>query len=972
MTYWKIDHMADVLTVLALEQSGQLKPGEFVEEGAYPFDTWYQLRKRRLKRSKLPDLPFDQGSPRGLLRPVGWPRLLRKLGLTADPGGRIGRDVIAVIPDQVTFATIVREHVLLDQGWMRFAMTDDEAPRYLLRVREPALWSLMRAPDTVTLYNAVPAVEGLFLQRGHRVTDELRHAQLSLSRESIVLFDGDRTVRELRGTWHDVSSVVDLAGPEPTVLCDAAAGPDSLRITIPLRLVDAPSDTSPTLFRADDIAKLERVLQRTPPELLLGVRAWIARTGEVWILADERHTSRGILAQLDDLFAPYICLGRRVFVPAGKAFLPRLDEGRVLAAYSHLGRDYLCATDRETARDATGETTQKTAHETTHDSLELIALPAKALLDLDKLVEYRAEQAVRQLEPFESTWQFDLRELIKTATTGAGGGRGADKARPASDEPERETSDSAPRRDEREDRQRGSARQPSRDALMAEIREVDRGLSEHHTRSALWHQRSMLSARLGDRQAALVAFLSAACLEGDDHFVSAVLRSLNNRDLLASDLAALFVRGASEEAKGEALARIRRGSFSAEETYALQLYYAWFFHEPDVFDGVVEAMHRGFPGSHYRFCQFDDYDASVAVGEPMAGPDSRPGSSSGTDGSPANGLVDPAVHRFIRIINEESRRPLERVIIRQLNLMLRANGLQGLPEPTTPRLRGLLETRYRWLASYGKNRRTPRNCADHTEMWLENVEMSGLRETRVEELFVGDVYRPVLTWDFVDQCTEQAESIFERYSSGDDGWSAELLDEPKATDDLSCLRYQRLVLYLVTRFGPLRDFERFILPWDTDGDFSFYRFVVNCDHYRLCLLYDRDLDENELLTALFRLLPEPRVGYTTFPDFRDAAENLLLCLFLSGCTMRQSLLEDLLRLTLAWLDSHQEIERALDEFLGLISYIAAGFLYREMPQNVGVYRFYAKKKGLWMSHAHRMSQRGFRGFLALHHHGDRS
>ena len=931
MIYLHTPTFADILSLKCLcDTHAELEGGYFVEEIDYPWHTWWVIKSKwRAAKQKqiLEKLPWEVGEPTGKTRKIDWPNLLRKLALEPDPSHRIHTSVVLRTPSEAVFMQVIKDHYLLQQGELYFCSPGETERNWLIKILHPSLWSLCRLPAdaSYTIYNEIPELQCVYLARGcklNTLTSPL--GRFHTERNTTILLHQDASLIDLKAHWQPITTIIDLKSSGARIL----SGAETTRISVPIRLVDEVSTAPPALWRVDDAEKLRRTLSRAGVELLDGFRAWFAASGHIWLLSEGDYHDRGLAAQFTEQFASFTRLASRVFIPRGKSLMPRLTEAQILDTHDCPNSDYLCL-------------------DAGPDEPCALILPAQDLKDLRHVIVYSAELAVRSLDAFESFWSFRFHDLIPRPIIS--GERPPSKTAESVLEETAEPQTAKAPRKKRTRRRSASQVERETEHILTRIREIDALLFRDVENAKLWRERAGLSASMDNPDEALAAALTAVIIDGDHR---TFFRTVKSHHETSPRFEAMFDGEPDEDEKGRLLAAMRVKTLPAESNYSLQLYYAARFEDPDVFDAATSAMRSGYHDGSHPFIRLEtDAGPPVSAGEMVA------------DGIE---LAELKTHisQFLAIVEACADPALQGLIQKQFSTLLRENIGQGLPVRQPAQLRGHLKTLWDLLD-------TPQpvtaNLEKSTQLWLDTVAMSGLRQAKPEALFVGELYRPVITWTFVEESQSRVENIFQRFSDGKADWEADL-QLPEQASDFDDIRQQRLLLYLVTRYGPLQAFESFILDFQL-GNHNFNHIVRNCDVFRLNLLYGRPVNQEHFFQAILADLPQAADAYS-FPDFRDAAENVLYCLFVSDCADRQYYLEQLLRQTLAWLQTDRVARNpmALDELLGIVSYLEAAFISPHLPRSARAYQAFSKRKGLWMDHAHQISHMGFS--TLRQHYGD--
>ncbi|RCK81657.1 MAG: hypothetical protein OZSIB_0791 [Candidatus Ozemobacter sibiricus] len=521
-----------------------------------------------------------------------------------------------------------------------------------------------------------------------------------------------------------------------------------------------------------------------------------------------------------------------------------------------------------------------------------------------------------------------------------------------------------------------------------ELRKLDRHLLAHIDDTAAWRRRAALSAGLKAVSSALVGAGTAAILDHDEgELLNTTMQFAETdprfRSLLTPNLTSLK--------RGALLASIRNVHLDAEFHYLLHLAFAWRFRDADIFRQAIDAMRTGYAGSERTFHAFRD-------GQVISG--TRP------EGANRIGLMTPAdeprirmnVNNFLLRMGCASIQPVA-LVRQQFRILLSAHLTPELanklvsPIAVTPAPGSLVARKKADLDHWPHLPESERRTAA-TRRWFDTLTMEKIREISLDDMFTGALYRPTflftradpefaaelrsISWMTALPDTEfppvsdgkpLAEAIYRRYLARASDWSAYFrLALGRGATLHHKARAQRLLLLMVTRFGPQKDFEPLIEPLVIDlgrqSPWDLYNLTLYCDIYRLSLAFRRKVDEQRLFNALLARLPEPPHGWS---DFRDAAEHFILCLFLNGSQVRRFQLDRMLERTMRWLDQALQVvqdETMVDEILTLLSFLEVGTLADLVPENIEQHQFQERRRTLWMDHARRFATpNGFQDWL---------
>lgn len=210
-----------------------------------------------------------------------------------------------------------------------------------------------------------------------------------------------------------------------------------------------------------------------------------------------------------------------------------------------------------------------------------------------------------------------------------------------------------------------------------------------------------------------------------------------------------------------------------------------------------------------------------------------------------------------------------------------------------------------------------------------------------------------------------ARAIYQRFSNNKSDW-CDFFKQALKWNDMSALaKSQRLLLLMVSEYGPHPDFARFIVPAQIDNDqrhgWDIYSLTMYCDMYRLSLTYRRPVDEQRLFNLLINRIPQPPRGWE---DFRDSAEWIILCLLLTSSPVRRFQLDNLTARAMRWL---QEAIKNHDytvfaETLTTLCFLGIGTLADLVPEKLEFHQLLEKRRVFWIQHAFSLSAKGEEAF----------
>ncbi len=525
-------------------------------------------------------------------------------------------------------------------------------------------------------------------------------------------------------------------------------------------------------------------------------------------------------------------------------------------------------------------------------------------------------------------------------------------------------------------------------SARGELRKLDKHLLANIEDTAAWRRRAALSAGLKITTSALVGAATAAILDRDEgELLNTIMQFAETdpryRSLLTPNLTSLK--------RGALLASIRNVHLDAEFHYLLHLAFAWRFRDADIFQQAIDAMRTGYAGSERTFHSFREGQVVTGARSERA---NRIGLMTPTDEPRIRMNVNNFLLRMgcasiqsVAIVRQQFRLLLAAHLTPELaNKLVSPIAVEPAPDSLASRKKADLDS---WPTLPEIERRTAA-----TRRWFETITMEKIREISLDDMFTGSLYRPTFLFTRADpelaaelqrvpwmaELPESefpaisdgkplAEAIYRRYLARASDWSTYFqLALGRGATLHHKARAQRLLLLMVTRFGPQKEFEPLIEPLVIDlgrqSPWDLYNLTLYCDIYRLSLAFRRNVDEQRLFNALLARLPEPPHGWA---DFRDAAEHFILCLFLNGSQVRRFQLDRMLERTMRWLDQAVHVfrnETMVDEILTLLSFLEVGTLADLVPENIEQHQFQERRRTLWMDHARQFaSGTGFQDWL---------
>ncbi len=479
-----------------------------------------------------------------------------------------------------------------------------------------------------------------------------------------------------------------------------------------------------------------------------------------------------------------------------------------------------------------------------------------------------------------------------------------------------------------------------------------------------------------------------------------------------NDLKPLLQPAISEIDKGRLLSAIRAEKVNSEFHYVLLLVFAARFNDIDIFSQAVAGMKTAFAGEKRDFCSFNE--SRVASGGGM-NVENRVELLTEKDYP----RIEMNLKVFLRHVGCCSSNGGANAVRMQLMRMLTVH----LSEKTARSLFGYLtpnqESPYnyqrfhvghaarfdlpgrfidminRWPESAGDQHLSP-----GVARWLKLFSMEKIRETPLRDFFTGDLYRPPFmfsrqeeetlphgllkssgwlagkSWtqdlnseEFPEICDGKpiSRAFYRRFSEGHADWSVYFAQALKTDDFVMKAKAQRLLLLMVSEFGPHPAFAGFIEPLKVslkiEGTWDIYRLTMYCDMFRLCLAYRRPIDEQRLFDMLLTRIPRPSKGWD---DFIGSAEWIIMCLLMTSSPKRRFQLDDLTNRALLWL-SHADGANDEEMFAGsmtVLSFLSIGILADLVPEKLEMHQLLEKRRVFWIQHAFGLASQGEKAFNA--------
>ncbi|PKL48730.1 MAG: hypothetical protein CVV42_08795 [Candidatus Riflebacteria bacterium HGW-Riflebacteria-2] len=990
-SYLKMKTPADMLAVNFFATSGQLK-GRFVQETDPPWTIWWEVPGEQGFISRIgnmiqgsleaPDTIWEKGTPGSQLKSMQWLDLFRKAVIKKEESRQVADEVILMTDNKETFFGAVKKHFVLQQGQMEFASFEGRRDFHLLRITRPSLWVFNTLEESgFTWFNLVDNHSGIFVEAGWRIHDISGldcFNQFRVVDNGVLLIQKDGRLVNLKPSWKKGESIIKV---------------DFAELKVPQKSEDAAIKVKPFLrptdrhhlavfWKIQNHQQFKAIVANEALKSFRNYRSWFCADGRLFISARGAQADRALATVLSDAFVPFYEAEERVLLPIGKVLSPRLSSERLHAFFEASDKDILCIEEED------GE-------------LVCTLLGEADMLTIEDFIALEVERAAHRAETLKPAWKFEFKELKKKKQLIEIEVKApVDMKLEAISEDGQVASGSVSMASGRlrESRINLEARQTSESetaTLRLQVEEIDRQLNVNATDAALWRRRSEITTKLRMHVSTLAALLNSAVLSGNiDLMIDCALAYVKENPTLA----ALGQDRLSELEKGRLLQAIRDEAVTAEFHYLLLLVYGARFNDSDIFAQAVAGMKTGFASDRRQFYGFNEL--RVAHG----------------GGMNVENRVELLTVDDLPRIKVNVKKFLQQVgccpdifSIALLKMQLVKMFSVHLNEEIAGALIGKVEFSFvrGWNESFTGSQ-FHKYFSDMVQSWPASVEtaaadsqvgrwlrllsMEKIRETPLRDFFTGELYRPpylfsrqeesVLpsgviktakwlggldTADFPETSDGKqiARAIYRRYSDGEKDWSDFFKAAMRSGDTLAISKTQRLLLLMVSEFGPHKPFAEFILSPRIDAtqkqEWNIYTLTMYCDMFRLCLAYRIAVDEQKLFNYLINRIPQPPNGWQ---DFIDSAEWIIMCLLLTSSPVRRFQLDNLTGRAVRWLPHWvaKEDYQNYAQTLTVLSFLGIGVLADLVPEKLEIHQLLEKRRVFWIQHAFSLSTSGQKAF----------
>ncbi len=989
--FLKMKTPADMLAVNYFASTGQLK-GRFLQEIDPPWTIWWQPindqsligRLGNMIKGELPqpDTVWEAGQPNGECKEISWLDLFRKAVIKKLDNRPVAEEVIVVTPDKEVFYEAVKQHFMLQQGQIEFSVFNSGREYFLLRIKKPSLWVFNTIKgESWVWYNLVPGQSGIYVEAGHYIHDisgDSCFNKFQITENGILLVQKDGRLLTLQPKWKKGESLIKVQFAGPAI----QQKEEQEILTVKPILRSSDHQLLPTLWKIEDQQRLKAILINESLGRFRNFQAMISKDGLIWVYARGKQADRGLASILSDAFMPFVEICERVFVPGNLTLAPKLSSERL--------HEIIC-----------GQKSDFIVLENFEDNILPYLIGDKDWSPVEEFITLQAEQAAKRAETLSTTWKFEFKNLkkkkqvveieLQTAAfekleavkeggeIGAGGpvntAKRNKKARiNLADVPEPGASEIS--------------------GLRLQLEQIDRQLLNNVADAKLWRDRAEICRRMRLRVSAVASLMNSALLSKDNQTLAECIFEFA---ALRPEFKTLTQDTVSEVEKGRLLADIRNESVNSEFYYMLMLAFAAKFNDADIFMQAVAAMKTSFPAENRQFYGFNEIRSASGGGMNV---ENRVELLTENNFS----QISLNVKKFLQQVGccpdvsciALARFQLHKILTFHLSRKS-ADALVSLSSfgdspgsykgEKVPKDEGFFEFFYRRIDNWPESLEYP-GQTPAISRWIKLMIMDKIRETPLKDFFTGDLYKPPYLFNrreeddgllrvgwikalpqeqFPEVCDGRpiARAIYYRFADGNSDWDDYFKWAMKKglTDAVS--KTQRLLLLMVSEFGPHPAFKKYIMPLvinrPPSDKFDIYDLTMYCDMFRLCLAYRQPIDEQRLFNMLIRSTPMPPNGWE---EFRSSAEWIILCLLLTSSPARRFQLDNLIVRAVRWMREarNQSNRDQFAEALTIYSFLCIGILADLVPEKLELHQLLEKRKVIWMEHAFAASARGKAAF----------
>lgn len=564
--------------------------------------------------------------------------------------------------------------------------------------------------------------------------------------------------------------------------------------------------------------------------------------------------------------------------------------------------------------------------------------------------------------------------------------------------------------------------------------EIDKLLINNIFQPKLWQKRGQISKNLNMKASWLISLMTSATLSKDTSLFSRLcIEYVQN----APTISQIFEENVNETEKGKILSKIRKSHLEAEFQYATLLVFAARFNDFDIFEQAIDSMKTGFTNENRSFFNFSETrlvsadKLNVANKVELLKERDLP-------------RIKVNVRNFLQKLGSCGSLDAIALVRKQFNKLLSFHLSDSTASRICPvreigrnasnanRVSMAIELFAKMIESWEPNR-TYANKVESIRRWGTLLVMDKIKETSLKDFFTGDLYKPpfmflrqtdngqptdfsAIHWmDELDRYTFPLESdgkplaraVFARFSDNYNDWDeyfklalesglkgflkSRLKNHASLSQYETMAKAQRLLLLMVSEYGPLPEFEKYILPPVIEKEnvyetWDIYRLVMYCDMYRLHLAYKKPIDEQALFNLLIKSTPSPtgieasqvrkqrNQGYspdmtksemekirnttdTGYDSFARSAEWIIMSLLLTSSPVRRFQLDNILRIASQWLKVvvRKGDKKRIAEVLNIITFLEIGTLADLVPEKLEFHQLNEHRKAIWLKHAFNLS-----------------
>lgn len=1012
-TFLKMKTPADMLAVHFIASNGMLE-GKFVQETDPPWAIWWRKsedqgfmnRIGRMLKTEIepPEKVWETGIPASKVRDIGWLELFKRSVIRPETTKKPGEESVLLTTDRDIFFRVIRDHFRLQQGKIEYAVLDARNDHYIVQIQNPSVWVFnnLGANNKFTWFNKLDGHSGIFLEAGYKMTglsDTSAFNQFQLADNGLVLIQKSGKLLALKPEWKKGEKLIKVEFEAPSIPQKDVT--DAIKIVPRLRSTDR--SCRAIFWKISERNRFKAILMNESLSRFRGFEAWFCQDGEIFIHAATRTHDRGLASILTDAFPAFYEAESHLMLPLGQVLSPALSARRLQELFETRSRDFICIEDGV-------------------NSLQATILANSAVCKIEDFIVLETENAVNRAQTVKPLCELNFGDLKKKKVVIEIEVVAPKKLVAKSDEGQVGAFKSLKRKKKRSKIFNLTALANISGSQTASYRvmieDIDRKLCANPANATLWRERAELCTKIRTGVSALVSLMNAAIIENDGALLAECIIEYCEE---TAEFKALLSDNISETQKGALLSRIRNKDINSELHYLLSMLYAARFDDPDIYQQAIAGMKSGFAKDNRQFFNFNE--VRVASGGSM-------NVENRVELLTANDMprINMNLKKFLLQVGCCSQAACVRVIKLLLHRMFRVHIDKKYADELIPHMSIDPQEFYQYKISYSpfyprsEDEPTHHNY-DYTPIikyfcdlmliqdenaipevddkavsrWLRLLSMEKIRETPLRNFFTGDLYKPPFSFDmhqeaklrygiarisWIDELTDAgipaisdgkpiARAIYERFSDGMSDWADFFKMALKSRDSQAQAKSQRLLLLMVSEFGPNPEFQQFIVPAvisnKFDGEWDIYRLTMYCDMYRLCLAYRKPVDEQRLFNMLVSRTPQPPGRFAVassqtidkleapagWEDFKGSAEWIILCLLLSSSPVRRFQLDNLTGRAAKWLEKAYETDdyQIFAETLTILGFLAIGILADLVPEKLELHQLLEKRKVLWIQHA---------------------